>query len=233
MEEDYKKWPAPLRKAMVSLRKAGGCGANAQGGGGFQKGNNCASGGDGGSKRPVDREAMRDYLSDTLYTDKQLETGYRIQRANAEIPMKSENRWTDDDEEMQGTIAFSNSFAAIYDIAFGKEDSTTDTNYTDVIEDDGGEAELVVLIGKSVDAPGDEKQMVDHKTAAAFTKDQVREAVRQAMRDRYANEFPDEVGSLLTAEWDVVVDEWEDQIDENDFQDVLESAEQILRGSLR
>lgn len=45
MEEDYKNWPASLRKAMIGLRKSSGCGANKQGGGGFQPGNSCAAGG--------------------------------------------------------------------------------------------------------------------------------------------------------------------------------------------
>lgn len=73
MEEDYKKWPAPLRKAMIGLRKASGCGANAQGGGGFQKGNSCASGGDGGApgdlSKQTETKEFGDWFGDSRVVD--------------------------------------------------------------------------------------------------------------------------------------------------------------------
>lgn len=128
---------------------------------------------------------------------------FRIQDARTELPERSKNYWTgNEDTHMGGVSAFGELYTASRDL-LGKEDvDGHGIVYSEGIAEDGGKPVLSVFGGHDL---GDESPNVNgysveaqRNTEHRFSPDEVLNAWKKAV----VKEFPDDAGSVKDMDWD-------------------------------
>jgi hypothetical protein len=124
-------------------------------------------------------------------------SAYRIHDLNEKLPKDSTSSWSDSGEKMGGVSGMANMSNALDDMLFGEKESATGDNYTSEIRRVGGRPGIVIMSGKTKDAPGAEVVVPHPKIADVVDEKELhpvfKEETKRLLKDAGVNFDPSDI----------------------------------------